>query len=372
MDTISREPLVSIIVPVYNTAEYLAPLFDSLLGQSYQNLEIICIDDGSSDDSYDILCKYAAENKAVKAFQKSNSGAADTRNYGMRKATGEYLCFVDADDFLEVTAIEKLVEIAVRENTDVVLFDLDNYHQNTNSFVENPSINREVVPVREVFTASSVPNVYKQIIGFTVNKFYRTDFLRKYELIFPKIRAHEDMPFTYLALSLADKIYYLDEVLYHYRRANLASVSNTLERNYIYMFQALEAMREGLIRHNIWQESEKNFNSYVLHMCTWQYSRKGTLSKTEFLETAQSVWFPKFHLLTLTPAQVHDQNDFIVYEKAMNHSAQRALIAKLYRRFSRIPLCVKIYSVLRSLRGKLARFVRSQQAFFQSFLRRNK
>ncbi|XCB29843.1 glycosyltransferase [Arcanobacterium hippocoleae] len=356
-----KQPLVSVIIPMYNCAAYLPKLFASLRSQTYPNLEIICVDDGSTDASSAIATQFIYDDYRIRIFRKYNSGAGETRNAGIVVAKGDYICFVDADDFIAPNAIELLVDTAENHGVDVVLFDLDNYSKESNSFTVNESINREYVPVRQVFKAVDVPNIYKHVIGFTVNKFYRADFLRENNLLFPKIAAHEDMPFTYLALSLADGIYYLDETLYHYRRENQDSVSNTLETDYQYMFQALEITCDWLFRHKIWKKFEKDFISYVLHMCSWQYSRKNILSRTEFLETAAREWFSKLGVAYLSPQDVHDLSDYQIYEKAMSIGKAHRFAAEFYRSFSRAPAVVKAVILFRTVRGRLAKFIRRRQ-----------
>lgn len=353
-----KKPLVSIVVPVYNAEKYLPELIGSFLGQSYSNLEIICVDDSSEDSSYEILFDYAKRDPRIKVFRKNNSGAAQTRNFGISKATGDFICFVDSDDFISSEAIELLVETAIAQQVDVVLFDLDNYNETTHSFDQNKSINRKYVPVRQQFRALDVPNVYKQIIGFTVNKFYRTDFIREKSLEFPEVRAHEDMPFTYLALSLADSIYYLDQTLYHYRRSNINSVSNTLEQNYLFMFQALECTRDGLVKYGIWKRYRKNFISYVLHMCSWQLSRKGRLSSIEFLDSSRRVWFPKLSLTGLSREDVYDGDDFVAYERAISLGKGEMLCAALHRRCSQFPLLVRGVYYFRKVYSKVTRRIK--------------
>ncbi|WP_353067115.1 glycosyltransferase family 2 protein [Arcanobacterium hippocoleae] len=358
-----KRPLVSVIVPVYNSAKYLSKLFASLLSQTYANLEIICVDDGSQDASYDILCQFALRDARIKTFRKRNSGAAGTRNFGINAATGDYICFVDSDDFIELDAIKLLVNIAQNSSADIVLFDLDNYSQDSGLFAANESINRNYVPIQKMFNAVDVPNIYKHIIGFTVNKFYRADFIRENKLFFPNVAAHEDMPFTYLALSLADGIYYFDKVLYHYRRANQHSVSNTLETDYKYMFKALQLTCEELVEHRIWEQFEKNFISYVLHMCNWQYARKNVLARIEFLETAKRVWFSKLGVSELLPQDVYDLEDYRIYEKALLIGKNQNRIAEFYRGCLRNPVLTKVVILFRIIRGKLARFIKSRQIF---------
>ena len=105
-------PLVSIIVPIYNVEQYLVECLDSLVGQTYDNVEILAIDDGSTDSSYAVLKEYVAQHRQVRAFHQENAGAAVARNWGVDEAKGKYVCFVDPDDALELGTVEEMVKVA--------------------------------------------------------------------------------------------------------------------------------------------------------------------------------------------------------------------------------------------------------------------
>ena len=120
---------ISVIVPVYNCEDYLEESLGSILNQTFNDIEIICIDDGSSDDSLRILKKIASSDSRIQVFAQENQGAGAVRNYGMKKASGDYVYFFDADDFLESDALEKAYSNAVRNDSDIVFFKFDQYIQ---------------------------------------------------------------------------------------------------------------------------------------------------------------------------------------------------------------------------------------------------
>ncbi|WP_353067107.1 glycosyltransferase family 2 protein [Arcanobacterium hippocoleae] len=138
------KPLVSIVVPVYNSANFLPDLFASLRTQTYHNLEIICVNDGSQDHSLDILQKYAAADSRIIVVDKHNTGAAKTRNVGMMVAAGKYLCFVDSDDFIEPDTISTLVQTAETHRADAVVFDIDNYDNQLGTYYPNYALSKNI------------------------------------------------------------------------------------------------------------------------------------------------------------------------------------------------------------------------------------
>ena len=117
---ISNNPLVSVIIPVYNVEKYLRQCLDSVLAQTYTKYEVLLIDDGSTDSSADICREYCKKDSRFKLYQKQNGGASSARNLGLENASGDYLFFLDSDDWIDVDSINKMVHIALHENVDFV------------------------------------------------------------------------------------------------------------------------------------------------------------------------------------------------------------------------------------------------------------
>lgn len=326
-------PLVSIIMPVYNAAPYLEKSIGSLLNQSYRNIEVICINDGSSDNSLDILQRLTSEDHRVTVIDKPNSGAGDTRNTGMKHVCGKYMCFVDSDDFVEPNMIERLVDAAESSNADAVVFGLDTYDHVSSKFIPNDyAVVDGKIPSKEVFYAANVDNFYKYLVGFTVNKLYRTSFLLGLDLFFPKIGAHEDLPFTYLALSASKRTYYLDETLYHYRRSREGSLSDTTSNHYRFMFEALDCLRDELVKHDLWSDYERNFSNYALHMMVWKYEELNRVRKLEFKDSCRKKWVEHFNLMDRETGYFFDQEclDFLTH--TINLPLSRRIAASIIRK----------------------------------------
>lgn len=329
---LSIGPLVTIIVPVYNAARFLPELFDSVLRQTHKNIEIICVNDGSEDNSLEVLYKYAREDDRIIVVDKENSGAGATRNLGMTHIRGKYICFVDSDDFIEENAIEQLVRAAEQNQTDVIIFGMDQYDDQTGLFSPNPwAVSRSHIPSRKIFFAAYIENFYKYLVGFTVNKFYRSSFLLSLDLSFPAIGAHEDMPFTYIALSASDRTYYLDKTLYHYRRSREGSLSDSTSNRYIYMLDALVCLKDGLIAHGLWKDYRRNFVNYALHMCIWKHSELSKFERLEFRDTCRTVWFERLDMLGHKKDYFFESDEYDFLKDTMNLSFSRKLVAKGYR-----------------------------------------
>lgn len=203
--------VISVIMPVYNVACYLPQAVDSVLSQDYEALEVILIDDGSRDESGAICDAYAARDPRVKVIHQKNGGAAAAKNAGLRIATGEFLSFVDSDDYLEPGAYRYMTELLRRERVEVVHCAFRNeYRSHSEDFVLHPGRSK-------VDTVSYLNRFHKDwTCALLWNKLYRRE-------LFANVRFEEghridDEFFTYRGIMNAKAILVDDRIVYHYRR----------------------------------------------------------------------------------------------------------------------------------------------------------
>lgn len=187
---------ISIIVPIYNAEKYLNKCIDSIINQSKKELEIILINDGSTDNSENIIKKY--DDKRIKYFKNKNQGIGKTRNFGIEKVTGKYIMFLDSDDFLELNACEKMFEKAEKDKLDIVICDYYRYFDNGK---------KEEVKLPD-FKNSSLkdnPNIISEHLSPWA-KIYKTDLIKKNDIKFVENLKYEDAPFVIETLDCAKKI----------------------------------------------------------------------------------------------------------------------------------------------------------------------
>ena len=187
---------ISIIVPIYNAEKYLNKCIDSIINQSKKELEIILINDGSTDNSENIIKKY--DDKRIKYFKNKNQGIGKTRNFGIEKVTGKYIMFLDSDDFLELNACEKMFEKAEKDKLDIVICDYYRYFDNGK---------KEEVKLPD-FKNSSLkdnPNIISEHLSPWA-KIYKTDLIKKNNIKFVENLKYEDAPFVIETLDCAKKI----------------------------------------------------------------------------------------------------------------------------------------------------------------------
>lgn len=216
-------PLVSIIVPVYNTQIYLERCIKSLLNQEYTNIEIILIDDGSSDNSLFICERYKKDDRVVVIHQE-NSGVSMARNKGLDRARGDYISFVDSDDFVSPYFISHAVDKMERCQADIVLFDFYQI-KNNKSAIPVPDFHKRYgnelkngnIDIKKLLIADFIPN-------YMWNKLFKRslwDTIR-----FPIQYKYEDLFILMYILNKAEIIVYLPERLYYYNRDNVGSITS--------------------------------------------------------------------------------------------------------------------------------------------------
>ena len=133
----NMNPLISVIVPVYNVEDYLISCMDSIINQTLENIEVICINDGSTDESLKILKEYEKKDERVKVYSKQNSGQGTARNFGLENAIGEYVLFVDSDDWIDIETCEILYDVAKSKELDLLIFLATNFDDENNVFYED-------------------------------------------------------------------------------------------------------------------------------------------------------------------------------------------------------------------------------------------
>ncbi len=212
---------VSVIVPIYNAAEYLKTALDAILAQTLREIEIICVNDASTDASRDIvLAAQKNDDRVVLLETDTNAGPCVARNTGLAVARGKYVSFLDADDLFEPQMLEALYDLAERDNLEMAVGGYDLYRNRSGSYSPAvPSDEEEQFTPGVVTSKSQKPHVIFQLTdGYVWNKLFLRDFLTEKEIRFDEnTRLFEDVVFTYSVMSLAERIERTDRILMHHR-----------------------------------------------------------------------------------------------------------------------------------------------------------
>lgn len=218
---------ISVIIPVYNAEKYLCQCLDSIINQSFKDIEIICINDGSTDSSAQILSKYANSDPRIKLITQQNRGQALTRNIGIDIAEGEFIAFFDADDWLELNCLEKAFNALNNTDCDFLAFRYNFKDCARDVIYYQSRVSKQILTSERDRLALVI------FYSFPVwNKLYRLDFLRNNNLKFPAGLIFEDINFTITSSLLAKKIITIPDYLYNYR-LNPKSTTANKGNNYI-------------------------------------------------------------------------------------------------------------------------------------------
>lgn len=211
---------VSVIMPIYNAYEFLRPAIDSVVSQTLREIEIICIDDGSTDHSVEIVKEYQKTDERIRIIAENNAGPALARNNGIKRARGEYLAFIDADDFYEPTFLESLYELAKKDDLDIAIGRYDIYNNRRQRFEAAVEGDHHKIYAPGVVTSKNEhpDTILMSTVGSAWNKLFRRSFVMEKGLSFLlDVKMYEDVYFTVTAVSLAERIGKANAVLMHHR-----------------------------------------------------------------------------------------------------------------------------------------------------------
>lgn len=290
---------VSIIVPIYNVEQYLAKCIESLIQQTYKNIEILLVNDGSKDNSEKIMQQYAEKDERIVCLNKVNGGLSDARNYGLRYATGEYCLFIDSDDWLAVHAVEACVNKVKETGAEVVAFDMIYVYSDHEVFSTGGRF--------DFMTFQEHPEIVL-INNSACNKMFKTSLFEKIQ--FPKGLWYEDLATIPIVLSKAASVAKVHDGLYYYLQ------------------------RESSIAHTI---NPKVFDIY----------KAIRMVETEFEKTPLSAQIPKLYIehgLNLTTIRIkNDADDPVKYWKMNNqHLDEYFPVWRTYKNFEGYSLKSKL------------------------------
>lgn len=265
----SYMPIVSVIIPSYNAMNYIAETLESVLAQTLADIEVIVVDDGSTDSTRDIVKGYAHKDSRLMLVEQTNQFAGVARNNGMAKATGSYLYFLDADDYIEKTALENLVNALEQSGADIAIAKSEGFDNATDDTwtidgaLNGMDFNRPIK--HEEFCES----IFQSFIGWPWDKLYRKNFIDKTGLTFQPLRTTNDALFVFCALAQASTIVCLDSVLFHHRTNNKESLEGSRAKSWNNAVNAIRSIG-GLLSES--KKGEACLNSYyrwILNYSIW-------------------------------------------------------------------------------------------------------
>lgn len=301
MESKSNNVKVSVVMPVYNVKNYIEECLDSLINQTLEEIEIICVDDGSTDGTLELLHEYETKCDKVKVIQQQNQFAGVARNNGMKHATGEYIIFLDSDDFFEVTMLEKMYTEAKRTAADLVLCGGQIFDDEK----------KETKPAPWFFKAKilpqEVPFSYRDTDGQLLNaispapwtKLFKREFVKKNGVQFQNFQNSNDVYFIYVSVCTAERISYVDEALVNYRRGMTSNLQSKKNKAPLCFLDAYYSAYKTLVEKGVYEYVKKGFRSAVISGCLYNfdsYHYLDAVSRAVLLEAFQKETFLELNL----------------------------------------------------------------------------
>lgn len=276
---------VSVIVPIYNAEAFLRPAMDSILDQSLREIEVICVDDGSTDGSLKIIKEYQKRDSRIRIATQNNAGPGMARNNGMRRARGEYIAFLDADDFFNLDFLSRMYETAKRDDLDIAVGNYDLYHNDTAKFRKNVTGEEQglLAPGRVTSKKDFPDQIFQLTDGYVWSKLFRRSFLLEKKLSFPEeLRMFEDVYFVVTALSLAERIEKCEGILIHHRVYSEQARGRLFKKYYAQAPQMYANIKTFLMQHGMYLPLSVSYVNLTASRCFRLYNLLWEDAKKEF------------------------------------------------------------------------------------------
>ncbi len=290
-DIMENSIKVSVIVPIYNAYDYLRQALESIAAQTLEDIEIICIDDGSTDRSLDIIKEYQEKDARIRIVTENNAGPSTARNKGIVRVKGEYMIFLDADDFYEPQLLESLYARASKDKLDITLSNFDIYNTKSQKFLPStPEPHSDIFDNGAVASKNEYPDcILESATGYVWNKLFLTEFVLEKELTFaPELYVFEDVYFVATALSLAERIGRVDAVMIHHRVYSEQHRAKLFKRYYTQVPVVYLKIKDFLTHHGMYIPLMRSFINFSVGRCYRIYNLLWSDAKSSFWDLLHS------------------------------------------------------------------------------------
>ena len=315
-------PIVSVIIPVHNAGQYLDQCLQNVANQTLRDIEIICVNDGSTDCSSAILMQYAQRDSRFVILDQQNLGAGAARNMGMSVAQGKYLSFLDADDYFEPTMLDLAYKKLQEDGAEIVVFGFNYHNMATNGIKQAAKI------LRKEWLPDVLPFSYKDMpIGFfnsfhsvAWNKLFKKSLVDAHSLRFQELFRSNDVLFTHSALALAQRITILNEPLVYHRRGIATNCQSTTYQYPYDSFTAISTLKKFLEDHGLYAELKQTYINFALdgslhHLRTLE----GTSAFREIFDFYKAQGFDNLGISECAEEYFYDNERYLQYKTIINN-----------------------------------------------------
>lgn len=322
---------VSVIVPVYNVQQYLEQCLNSILNQTLKDIEVICVDDGSTDDSLGILKSFAENDSRVRVLTQNNSYAGAARNRGMDEAAGKYLVFLDSDDFFEKDMLKSMYDKCEEDSAEICLCNGRIFDENDQSFKEfGALLNMKYIPENTPFSPDDISErLFNVVSPAPWTKMFKREYVVSNNIRFQHTKKTNDLFFVYTALACAKSITYVNKHFANYRTGNSSSLQGATAKPSLDFYTALHSLKNELIARGIFIKFEKSFVNRALKTCLYCLDRAGSKeSYVTIAENLKSSYLHRLNILGHSRGYFYIKKDFEFLLKLLTESPEELWLEK--------------------------------------------
>jgi len=345
-------PAVSVIIPCYNAEKYLDMCMESILNQTLRDIEIICVDDGSTDKTLNKLNYYAANNPRMRVFSQRNQFAGAARNLGLSQARGEYVLFLDCDDFFAENLAQDAYAAAVSADADVVLFNARCFDEATGEFQKGWFLNMGLVPEKRPFSPEEcADHLYQITTPVPWTKMFRRQFLLDTKLQFQTLRHTNDFYFVLSVLAMAKRIVAIDQVLVTYRIGQKTNLQSTKSKNPLCFYTAYKAVYDKLEELGLLGALHQSYANRTLGGCLYNLRSMNDLeAQEEVFDRLREEIFRKLDILDHDVSFYYIESDYNEMRLVQNGTFEQylafrtsTLIRDLWHRVEQVTRAIRAY-----------------------------
>ena len=326
---------ISVIIPVYNVENYIDQCLDSLQAQSFDNFEVICVDDGSLDHTVDRIREHMKTDPRIRLIEMPHCGLAGVmRNEGIRQAKGDYCLFLDGDDFFEPEMLEHSLRKVREDDADICMFDARMYYEATKTYKKSDVILKtEYIPEQIPFEGKSFPYIFNIGTGCPWTKLIKKSLIDENHIEFMALPRFNDVYFVFLTLALAKRVTILQEVLVNYRQIPTSLQANNTKTPWDW-YDSLKTLREKLLELGIYSEVENSFRNLAFGVSIYNLcSLKSGESFCQVYERMKKEFFEEFDLVDFKEEDCYSYNSkkYEIYRNMMQCTAGEYLFLEVQK-----------------------------------------
>lgn len=321
----NNSPKVSVIIPVYNAEQYLPQCLDSVIRQTLKDIEIICVDDGSTDNSLSILQNYAKVDSRFIILKQNNQGAAIARNRGLAISKGSFVSILDADDFFSPNMLEDAYKKLIETNSEIVIFKAQLYNDKTKEYSKCTwAIRDNLTPSKEVFGSKTIKRyIFQFCNGWAWDKVFKREYLCQHNVQFQNTKIFNDTNFVFSALMFAQRISIVPKVCATKRRSVSTSISSTRSKNWKEFYKVIFRLEINLKSNKLFEEYKRSFLNYALHLALFVYQTIDNQAQKEMKSFLKSVYFPRYNFFLYPEGYFYNRKEYLLMQNIIEDKNQK-------------------------------------------------